>query len=669
MFTTVSMQCIDKTLQPVNLPKLTSGGREEVRVEFSFDDSWAGLGKTAVFYRDESLVYHALLVDNACTVPWGVMTKPGKLYVGVYGSSGETTRTSEVLTLHVAQGAITGASAMDPTPDVYQQVLAAYGATAAALEVERQRVTNLATLKNGSTTGDAELQDIRTGYNGQTYSNAGEAVREQVRPLADGTGLLGVYEWYLTANTAKLVTNVEPGSTYIFELLPDAGLSTVTVYLDDADGVSTAYRGYKPGETAVVTIPSGIVRVKFWVTVSGACTFKVVQYKAQSYNMDARIRAVGDRVATLESYYPPYDSIIGATTGKVYFDTEAKTVTMEGLFFFENGNWRNFTTPATLSLTDYTPHEKGETVRVVLDSSGNLVVRNILGSYSTGDTCICLIMITGSWWFDASKVYTNAETRSLLYVDGVALQPDVNALSADVKTLVNGNTGSNTYKIFKRVCCCGDSFTSGHIADASGVARATNEEFAWPHYMATATGNEWINCGQSGANVLTWQTSGRGLTKAREAGKVQAYIIGLMINDQSSGTDRYVELGTAADIDTDAQTYYGGMSKIIRELNAISPEAKIFVLTCPQTGGLYPAYNQAVRDIVAAYKTTYPVHCLDLLANADRYDAQSLKGDAWYGHYTAIGYEQFAEILSGILSEYINANIPDFRDVPFIEYD
>ena len=34
-------------------------------------------------------------------------------------------------------------------------------------------------------------------------------------------------------------------------------------------------------------------------------------------------------------------------------------------------------------------------------------------------------------------------------------------------------------------------------------AIATNEEFAWPHFMSTLTGNEWINCGCSGCNVLT----------------------------------------------------------------------------------------------------------------------------------------------------------------------
>ena len=41
------------------------------------------------------------------------------------------------------------------------------------------RVSELSTLTQGSTTGDAELIDIRTAYNGVVYSNAGNAVRAQ----------------------------------------------------------------------------------------------------------------------------------------------------------------------------------------------------------------------------------------------------------------------------------------------------------------------------------------------------------------------------------------------------------------------------------------------------------------------------------------------------------
>lgn len=56
-------------------------------------------------------------------------------------------------------------------------------ATSKELEIERKRIDNLSSLKEGSTTGDAELTDIRVDYQGHTHSTAGNAVRSQVREL------------------------------------------------------------------------------------------------------------------------------------------------------------------------------------------------------------------------------------------------------------------------------------------------------------------------------------------------------------------------------------------------------------------------------------------------------------------------------------------------------
>lgn len=58
-----------------------------------------------------------------------------------------------------------------------------YFAKDSDLAIERERISNLARLNEGSTTGDAELIDIRIGADGTVYETAGEAVRGQAVKL------------------------------------------------------------------------------------------------------------------------------------------------------------------------------------------------------------------------------------------------------------------------------------------------------------------------------------------------------------------------------------------------------------------------------------------------------------------------------------------------------
>lgn len=60
------------------------------------------------------------------------------------------------------------------------------------LEVQTARIDSIIALPDGSTTADAELVDIRIGYNGKVYDSAGNAVRGQVSDLHDDLNYITV---------------------------------------------------------------------------------------------------------------------------------------------------------------------------------------------------------------------------------------------------------------------------------------------------------------------------------------------------------------------------------------------------------------------------------------------------------------------------------------------
>jgi hypothetical protein len=94
---------------------------------FEFSEDWDGLTRTAVFSCAGKAVSVVLDDTNTCAIPWETLSYPNRgLEVGVYGALGVDVVLPTIWTSlgTVLEGVKLGDNAAEPTPDVYQQILA-----------------------------------------------------------------------------------------------------------------------------------------------------------------------------------------------------------------------------------------------------------------------------------------------------------------------------------------------------------------------------------------------------------------------------------------------------------------------------------------------------------------------------------------------------------------
>ena len=167
--TIIKARLNDQELSLSASPVVASGGVGEDNVKFVFDDAWTGYTKKAVFYCDESNVYHVDVgSDDTAVIPWEVLQYSGFMYFGVFGIKGDEKKTSTVVRYRVEPGAITSAAQLDPTPNIYAEIITKLNAIRPTVMFGAQ----IDTSNNHVQMDDQDAYDrIRTAYeNGSTVT-------------------------------------------------------------------------------------------------------------------------------------------------------------------------------------------------------------------------------------------------------------------------------------------------------------------------------------------------------------------------------------------------------------------------------------------------------------------------------------------------------------------
>lgn len=136
--TIIELITADQKLCTTTEPIVAAGDKKSVKLHVEFSNEWSGYAKAAVFFAGKNIddIYEVVMTDNECIVPHEVLSEADNLFIGVRGVIASTgaVKTSTLVKYRIEEGAPTGTgTSVEPTADVYQQLLTAHSVMNARL--------------------------------------------------------------------------------------------------------------------------------------------------------------------------------------------------------------------------------------------------------------------------------------------------------------------------------------------------------------------------------------------------------------------------------------------------------------------------------------------------------------------------------------------------------
>lgn len=238
---------------------------------------------------------------------------------------------------------------IQPLFDTYKaQIDTVVGAQTNRILVLEGRMDAFSSLAEGSTTGDAELMDIRIAYDGMEYPSAGDAVRGQIEDtinLCDTvldvlpytstriSRTLNSQHYWNTEGTVAVMTSlsstyrasdpitVSAGQTYNVNI--QIGDSDKTHGIVLTDNSYNIIKAYLQGDTAThnvnVVIPEGVTKMLLTTTNNVTLTVDLIEYTVANGEKQKYLESAGKYQAIVKTNSLPYDE-------NYYWSTESDTV-------------------------------------------------------------------------------------------------------------------------------------------------------------------------------------------------------------------------------------------------------------------------------------------------------------------------------------------------------
>jgi hypothetical protein len=323
--------------------------------------------------------------------------------------------------------------------------------------------------------------------------------------------------------------------------------------------------------------------------------------------------------------------------------------------------------------------------KIYIKAAGYLTAVSILTQYYKGEPKVCAIPSVDSTyrWYEytvlANGEYKISGSASANYpieyyiIDGVGIED------------------RHPFQTFLNVGVAGDSLANG--ATITGTTWYSNKAMSWPQVMKRMTGNNIINFTRGGLTTYEWMldpNNGFPVASLPE-NTCESYIIALGVNDASRirkyeegtpSTDHLYPLGTMSDInDSDytqnGDSFYGHYAKIIQAIQALHPCVKFFLVKLPTQledsqdtqAELSQRLNYAINAISEHFHNCVTIQ----LGNYADFSTlnHEIRNNERGGHYNAIMYQYFAELIYKALNEKMNDEQWKYRYIELIntEYE
>lgn len=217
--------------------------------------------------------------------------------------------------------------------------------------------------------------------------------------------------------------------------------------------------------------------------------------------------------------------------------------------------------------------------------------------------------------------------------------------------IINDGLG---FSVFSKFASVGDSLSVGYNTEKDGTPISEDLKHSWGAYIEKRYGTKSFWTGKSGQTCKTWLNTTSetwGLNYCKSIGTMPLYVICMGANESG------INIGTTDDIDTDNDTLYGYVSKVINELRNISPKSYVVCTGVSREQPNSPKINDVYKTVCELKEKCYYLDCFK------EFNSEPFTSYYFNWHYSASGYSAMANLFNYKLKEVMAKNIEDFKYV------